>query len=101
MSEKKVCTNCENKEKEHSTEWSLSKELAKSNKRMFIINIILVVLLVLTIVLSMYERLQYDYETYEVQQDGQWGNTFIDGGNEGDINYGAENTSKETNSQKP
>ena len=44
---------------------------------------------------------QYDFTDYEVEQGGEWGNTFIGGTNEGDINYGAENTSKETNSQKP
>ena len=49
MSEKKICTNCESKEKEHSTEWSLSKELAKSNKRMFIIVVALIVAIVLIV----------------------------------------------------
>lgn len=85
--------NKEINEVEHSHEWVLSKELSKSNKRMFIIVIIETILLFLVVFGAMYERLKYDYTSYDVQQDGEWGNTFIDGGNEGDINYGAENTS--------
>ena len=102
------CTECKEKRAEeavremnggHSNEWSLSQELIKSNKRMFILNIVLAVLLLLTIVLSMYERMQYDYSSYEVSQGGEWGNTFIGDKNEGDITYGAENSSEAENKE--
>ena len=110
----------ENKKiEEHSTEWSLSAELAKSNKRMFVILIAMIISLVIIVAGSLTvvfvsnaqhrndtKKLtndflnylsQYDFTDYTVDQGGEWGNTFIGGANEGDINYGAENTSEETN----
>ena len=47
--------NCTNKRK-HSEEWVLSKELAKKNKRLSTINILLTVLLLLTVSLLFYEK---------------------------------------------
>ena len=108
---------------ERSTEWSLSVELAKSNKRMFVILIALVISLVLIVAGSLTvvfvsnaqhrndtKKLtndflnylsQYDFTDYTVDQGGEWGNTFIGGVNEGDITYGAEDSSTETSSQEP
>ena len=94
----KVCNDCNT---EHSAEWSLSKELAKSNKRMFIILLVVIALWFTTIAGFVVYLNQYDFTDYEVQQDGEWGNTFIGGTNEGDINYGAENTSEDANTQEP
>ena len=91
----------ENKSKEErSTEWSLSLELAKSNKRMFVILITVIVLWFATIVGFMLYLNQYDFTDCEIQQDAEWGNTFIGGENEGDLTYGAENPNEETNSQE-
>jgi hypothetical protein len=88
----------ENKVKdERSTEWSLSLELAKSNKRMFIVLITVIVLWFTTIAGFVIYLNQYDFTDYEIQQGGEWGNTFIGGANEGDLTYGAENPSEETN----
>lgn len=113
----------ENKAKEErSTEWSLSLELAKSNKRMFITLICVIISLVIVITGSLTvifvtnsqhradtKKLtndfldylsQYDFTDYTVDQGGEWGNTFIGGANEGDLTYGAENPSEETNPQE-
>lgn len=116
----KICTDCGTN---HSPEWSLSLELSKSNKRMFIAVISLIVALVLIVAGSLavlftttskyrqdnqkltqdfLEYLnQYDFTDYQVEQGGEWGNTFIGGTNEGDINYGAENTSQTTETKGP
>ena len=116
----KTCTECGT---EHSTEWSLSKELAKSNKRMFIAVVALIVSIVLIVAGSLIAIFattakyrednkqlttdflnylnQYDFTDYTVDQGGEWGNTFIGGTNKGDINYGAENTSEDANTQEP
>lgn len=93
MSENKV-------KEERSTEWSLSLELAKSNKRMFVILITVIVLWFATIAGFMLYLNQYDFTDYEIQQDAEWGNTFIGGENEGDLTYGAENPNEETNPQE-
>lgn len=90
MSENKVT-------EERSTEWSLSLELAKSNKRMFIILITVIILWFASVAGFVFYLNQYDFTDYEIQQDGEWGNTFIGGANEGDLTYGAENPSEETN----
>ena len=91
----------ENKAKEErSTEWNLSLELAKSNKRMFVILITVIVLWFATIVGFMLYLNQYDFTDYEIQQDADWGNTFIGGENEGELTYGAENPNEETNPQE-
>lgn len=91
----------ENKAKEErSTEWSLSLELAKSNKRMFVILITVIVLWFATIAGFVFYLNQYDFTDYEIQQDAECGNTFIGGANEGDLTYGAENPSEKTNPQE-
>lgn len=92
---KKVCNKeCTN---HHSEEWSLSAELAKSNKRMFMSLMLVITLWFATIVGFVWYINQYDYASYNVEQGGEWGNTFIDGGNHGDINYGAESVNTEAN----
>ena len=91
---KKIC----NKEctHGHSAEWSVSSELAKSNKRMFVILVKVIVLWFATIAGFVWYINQYDYECYNVEQGGERGNTFIDGGNQGDITYGATDKNKKT-----
>lgn len=96
----KKCDGCENKEMEHSLEWEMMKELVTSKKRMFALVLIVLALWFTTIVGFVWYINQYDYTSYEVQQDGEWGNTFIDGGNEGDITYGAENISEKEDTQE-
>lgn len=101
------CTECKEKRAEeavremnggHSNEWSLSQELIKSNKRMFILNIVLAVLLLLTIVLSVYERMQYDYSSYEVSTDGGGSAYFNDQGDYG-VAYNGTDSSEEKNEE--
>lgn len=94
MSEKKTCTNCNTK---HSEEWNLTRELSRSNQRMFIALITVIALWFATIFGFVWYLNQYDFTSYDVQQDGEWGNTFIQGGNEGDIDYGAENSNESSN----
>lgn len=95
---KKVCNKeCTHK---HSEEWSLSTELAKSNRRMFTALVIVIALWFATIAGFVWYINQYDYETYNVEQGGNWGNTFIDGGNQGDINCGAESVRSEASQEE-
>lgn len=102
------CTECKGKraeeavremKDEHSNEWSLSKQLAKSNDRWFIISMTILVLWIATIFAFLWYLNQYDYSSYEVSQDGEWGNTFIGESNEGDITYGAEYSNEEKNEE--
>ena len=48
------CTN--NHKRKHSEEWMLSKVLAKRNKRLTSINVLLTILLLLTVSLLLYEK---------------------------------------------
>lgn len=102
------CTECKEKRAEeavremnggHSEEWSLSRELAKSNKRWFVISMTILALWIVTIFAFLWYLNQYDYSSYEVSQGGEWGNTFIGESNEGDITYGAENSSETENKE--
>ena len=91
MSENKV-------KEERSTEWSLSLELAKSNKRMFVILITVIVLWFATIVGFVLYMSQYDYSSYEITTD-QGGNAFYGEVGEGDLNYGS-NSGEKTGSEE-
>ena len=81
---------------ERSTEWSLSVELAKSNKRMFVILITVIILWFATIAGFVLYMSQYDYSNYEVITE-QGGDAFYGEVGKGDINYGT-NSSEEANS---
>ena len=97
----KTCGGCEVQEDEHSIAWEMIKELSKTMKRQTVIIFVILGLWFASIVGFVWYINQYDYSSYEVQQDGEWGNTFIDGGNEGDITYGADNTSSQENIEEP
>lgn len=104
MEKEKTCTGCENQNEEHSIGWGMAKILSKTIKRQTITIFVILALWFVSIVASVgtfvWYLNQYDVSSYEVQQDGEWGNTFIDGGNEGDISYGAEDIGSETDTQK-
>lgn len=90
----------ENKKiEERSAEWSLSAELAKSNKRMFVILITVIVMWFATIAGFIIYMSQYDYSNYEIVTD-QGGDAFYGEVGEGDINYGTNSSEKEE-TQKP
>lgn len=100
----KTCSGCENvegQEEQHSLAWEMIKELSKTMKRQTVIIFVILGLWFTSIVGFVWYINQYDYSSCEVQQDGEWGNTFIDGGNEGDITYGADNTSSQADIEEP
>lgn len=90
---KKVC----NKEctHNHSEEWSLSAELAKSNKRMFIALVTVIALWFSTIIGFVWYINQYDYTNETITVDSQSSGDANYIGNDGNI-YNGENTSAET-----
>ena len=89
----KKCTGCKT---DVSEEWTLSRELAKSNRRMFIIIIVVVSLWVAslagTIAGFLWYLNQYDFvsEEYSYTQDGQ-GTNIIGDNNEVDNGAKANN----------
>lgn len=94
----KKCTNCE---EIHSNDWNLTKELAKNNKRMFIVMIVVLCMWLATIAGFIWYLNQYDFESVTeitATQDGG-GNNIVGGG---DITYGAnsENTEKENTKEE-
>ena len=97
MTENKVCTECNT----HSEEWSLSKELAKSNKRMFITLIVVIALWFSTIAGFVWYLNQYDFTSKSVTVDSEQGDAnYI--GNDGDIYNGTNNSqTEEENQEKP
>lgn len=90
----KTCNSCK-----PSEEWSLSKELAKSNRRMFIIIIVCIALWVASLAGTIGGFLwylnQYDFESvteeYSYTQDGQ-GTNIIGDNNEVDNGAKANNS---------
>lgn len=76
----------------------LLSEFKKSNKRMFVIILVLIGMLVGTNMAWLYVFQSYDYTSYEYQQDGEGYNN-INHGIEGNVtnNNGAENQDKGTN----
>ncbi|MBR6051141.1 MAG: hypothetical protein IKP68_08070 [Clostridia bacterium] len=86
----KTCDGCGDKRR--SEEWSLSAELAKSNRRMFIVLMVVIFLWFTTIAGFVLYLNQYDYAsestTIDAVQDGSGTNIV---GN-GDVSYGATST---------
>lgn len=100
---KKTCNGCGSFNEEQETEsfaMQLLRGYAKHNKRWFITCMVILSMWLATIAGFVWYLYQYDFVSYDVSQDGQWGNTFIDGGNQGDINYGAESESAETETKE-
>lgn len=94
MSEKKVCTNCENKEhkEENSLAWEMLKELSRTVKRQTIIIFVVLALWFSTIAGFVWYLSMYDFTSEEIQVDSQQGDAnYI--GNDGDI-YNGENSGK-------
>lgn len=89
-----TCDNCGGK-KEHSQEWSLSAELAKSNRRMFIALLVVIVLWAATIVGFLLYLNQFDVEGIDVVQDGLGLNNFNNSGTQGDVTYEPANPYQE------
>lgn len=91
----KTCNSCK-----PSEEWSLSKELAKSNRRMFIIIVVVVCLWVASLAGTIGGFLwylnQYDFISEEVSIDTVGGGNANYIGQDGDI-YNGTNPSEETN----
>ena len=102
---KKTCDGCESTKK-RSEEWSLSLELAKSNRRMFIVVILCLILCVSSIVMTVWSVTkmrecfgiieQYDIVDESIDVNAEDGGTANYIGNDGDIIYG-ENNSKTQN----
>lgn len=96
----KKCNGCEGAEKQeyqHSMEWEMMKELTKSNKRLYIIILTILVLWFTTTFGFIWYLNQYDYISdteITASQDGD-GNNFIGGG---DITYGTNAESESTES---
>ena len=95
MSKIKTCNNCDN----HSSEWILSRELARVNKRLFISLILVIILWFSTILGFVIYLNQYDFtsETVTTQNetitvDSGDGGTANYIGNNGDITYGENNS---------
>lgn len=89
MEEKtKICNKeCE---KKHSEEWSLSAELAKSNKRMFITLITVIALWFATIAGFVWYINQYDCVNETITVDTQSGGDANYIGNDGNIYNGSD-----------
>ena len=100
------CTECKEKraeeavremKDEHSNEWSVSKQLAKSNDRWFIISMTILALWIVTIFAFLWYLNQYDYADETITVDSQSaGNAYyseIVG--DGNIDYGENNGKKE------
>lgn len=91
----KTCDSCG--EKHRSEEWSLSVELAKSNKRMFVALLVVIALWFATIFGFIWYINSYEYEVVDVySMDGGYANYV---GNDGDINNGTYYGSQ-TNEEK-
>lgn len=92
MENKKVCNKeCQNT---HSEEWSLSAELAKSNKRMFVILVTVIALWFATIAGFVWYINQYEYtnETITADTNSSGDANYI--GNDGNIYNGTNNSEK-------
>lgn len=82
----KTCDSCG--EKNRSEEWSLSAELAKNNRRLFIVILVLIFLWFSTIFGFVWYLNQYDYAVYDVDMDALDGGNANYIGNDGDIYNG-------------
>lgn len=91
MAEKKTCTNCNTK---HSEEWNLTRELSRSNQRIFIALITVIALWFATIFGFVWYLNQYDFSSEEILIDSESGDAnYI--GNDGDIYNGTNHYTPE------